>query len=272
MSLLKPTLSDFIKFSFLKEVFLLFLICQILFPAFSQDEPSKNSHFRGNISLSNNGISLIPTFSLGRPSAIFELSLGGEKLSFDPEIRFALDGQPWSFIFWWRYKIIKSPKFNLHVGTHPGFLFRNTKVQTASGQMIESMEVRRYLAGEIVPSYTINDRVKVSLLYLASRSLGPVPFELNQFLAVTASFTQLKIFDKLCLNTRPQIFYLKINERDGYFASSSFLIRKNGFPVSFGSIVSRKIVSTINTSTWVWNLSLIYSFNNRFVKSPYPIL
>jgi hypothetical protein len=104
------------------------------------------SHFSGNVSVTNNGLSLIPAFSLNRPAAIFELSLGGERLSFDPEMRFALDGQPWSFIFWWRYKIIKSDKFKLHIGAHPAFIFENKMVDNGSGVMIESMEAKRFFA------------------------------------------------------------------------------------------------------------------------------
>lgn len=253
-------------------VLALLLMVKVSPKVFSQSQTpmEKKSHFSGNISLTNNGLSLIPTFSLGRPAAIFELSLGGERLSFDPEIRFAIDGQPWSFILGWRYKIVKSEKFNLHVGAHPAFIFRNTRVQASNGQMIESMEARRFFAGEIVPSFTFNENLKVGLLYLAGRSLGPVPFELNQFLAATSSFMNLKISDQLFFNTRPQVFYLKMNDKDGFFASSSFLVRKKDFPLSIGSIVSRKITSTIDTSDWIWNVSLIYSFNSDFVKRPNP--
>jgi hypothetical protein len=270
----KLYLSYSIKWPILNFVLVFLLMVKVSPNVFSQSQSQneKISHFSGNISLTNNGISLIPTFSLGRPAAIFERSLGGERLSFDPEIRFAMDGQPWSFILWWRYKIIQSEKFNLHVGTHPGFLFRNTSVLAANGQVIESMEARRYFAGEIVPSYIINDKVKLSFLYLASRSLGPVPFELNQFLSVNSSLTNLKISDQFYFNARPQFFYLKINERDGYFVSASFLVGKKNLPVSFGSIISKKIISTIATDNWVWNVGLIYSFNNDFIKSPNPVL
>ncbi len=275
--------SNFVKSSLKKSNFLKFGLCLIFFSFLSMNANSqsqearvKNSHFSGNVSLTNNGLSLIPTFSLGRPAAIFELSLGGERLSFDPEIRFALDGQPWSFILWWRYKIIKSEKFNLHAGAHPAFIFRNTMVQGSNGQMIESMEARRFFAGEIVPSYAINENTKISLLYLAGRSLGPVPFELNQFMAVTSSFTNVQISDQFFFNARPQVFYLRMSDtdsfRDGYFVSSSVLVGKKDFPISIGSIVSRKIISNIDTSDWIWNISLIYSFNTDFIKSPNPIL
>ena len=249
-------------------VFLLFSLS-----AFGQDAPMSNSnHFRGNISVTNNGLSLIPAFSLGRPAAIFEMSLGGERLSFDPELRFALDGKPWSFIFWWRYKIVKSDKFTLHVGAHPAFIFTTTMEPDANGQMVETTKTQRFFAAEISPSYTISPKTKLSFLYLAGRSLGKVPFALNQFVTVGPSFTNISISEKYFFNARPQAFYLKMNEKDGFFASSSMAIGRRNFPISIGGIISKKIVSEIEVDNWIWNISLIYSFNNDFIKRSNPIL
>ena len=232
----------------------------------------KPNHFRGNISITQNGLSLIPTFSLDRPAAIFELSLGGKRISFDPEMRFALDGQPWSFIFWWRYKIIRSEKFKFHAGAHPAFIFRNTIVMNANGQAVPSMEARRFFAGELVPSYTFNPHISTGLLYLRGQSLGKVPLEVNQFVAANATFTNIKISEKYFFNARPQAFYLKMNQRDGFYASSSLLLGRRDTPISVGSIISRKITSDIPSKDWVWNVSLIYSFNNEFVKRVNPML
>jgi hypothetical protein len=238
----------------------------------AQDNRNSMNHFRGNISITNNGLSLIPAFSLNRPAAIFELSLGGERLSFDPEMRFALDGKPWSFIFWWRYKIIKSEKFRLHIGAHPAFIFENKMVDDGSGTMVSSMEAKRFFAGEISPRYSINDKTTISFLYLAGRSLGKVPYALNQFVALGTQFTKIPLSQKYFFNASPQVFYLKMNEKDGYFASSSFVIGKKDLPVSLGSTISRKIVSEIDVNDWIWNISLVYSFNNEFVKRSNPLL
>lgn len=241
--------------------------------AYSQEnQKSGIGHFRGNISVTNNGLSLIPAFSLNRPAAIFELSLGGERLSFDPEMRFALDGQPWSFIFWWRYKIIKSEKFRLHVGAHPAFIFENKMVANGNGTMIQSMEAKRFFATEISPRYTFNDKASISFLYLTGRSLGKVPYALNQFVALGSQFTKIPLSGKYFFNASPQLFYLKMNEKDGYFASSSLVIVRRDLPISLGSIISKKIVSEIEVDNWIWNVSLIYSFNNEFVKRSNPLL
>jgi hypothetical protein len=261
------------KLALRKAIILLVYVLFISTGVFAQDNSGKGpSYFRGNISITNNGLSLIPAFSLGRPAAIFELSMGGERLSFDPELRFALDGKPWSFIFWWRYKIVKSDKFNLHVGAHPAFIFSTEMVPDANGQMVEKTEVQRFFAAEISPTYTISPKTKLSFLYLAGRSLGKVPYALNQFVALGPSFTDIHLSEKIFFNARPNVFYLKMNEKDGYFASSSLVIGRKNFPISLGGIVSKKIVSEIEVDDWIWNVSLIYSFNNEFVKRSNPIL
>lgn len=238
--------------------------------AIGQD--TDNIHFRGNISVTNNGLSLIPAFSLNAPAAIFELSFGGERLSFDPEMRFAIDGQPWSFILWWRYKIIKSEKFKLHVGAHPAYIFETIMVEDDNGDMVETMKTNRFFAGEISPSYHFNADNKLTFLYLQGRSLGKGPLAINQFVAFGSSHTNLRLSEKFFLNAKPQLFYLKMNEKDGYFASGSFLIGKKDFPISIGSIISKKIISEIEVDNWIWNVSLVYSFNNEFVKRSNPVL
>jgi hypothetical protein len=260
-----------------KSVLILLMIIVSGFPGiqyvFGQDNSvSKLSHFKGNVSITQNGLSLIPAFSLGRPAAVLEMSLGGERLSFDPELRFALDGQPWSFIFWWRYKIIKSEKFNLHAGSHPSFIFRNSQVINGNGQVVESLESLRFLASEIVPTYNLTPKTKLSFVYLIARNLGKLPTEVNQFVAINGSFNQVRLTESLYVSLKPQFFYLKMNEKDGTYISSIFSVGKRDFPVSLGSIVSRKINSEIAGKDWIYNVSLIYSFNNDYIKRNNPVI
>jgi hypothetical protein len=241
----------FHKLVLVKAMILLVFVLFVGTDVFAQDNSGKGpSYFRGNISVTNNGLSLIPAFSLGRPAAIFEMSMGGERLSFDPELRFALDGKPWSFIFWWRYKIVKSNKFNLHVGAHPAFIFTTTMEPDANGQMVETTKTQRFFAAEIAPSYTISPKTKLSFLYLAGRSLGKVPYSLNQFVTIGPSFTNIPISRKYFFNARPQVFYLKMNEKDGFFASSSLVVGKKNFPFQWDALWS---VQTCFFRSFLWN-------------------
>jgi len=100
-------------------------------PSFSQENPVESQspirHFSGTITATNNGVSIIPAFNLGKPAAFFDLSVGGERLSFDPMFRFGMNEKPWTFVLWWRYKIIKDKRFTLTAGAHPAFLFQDRR-------------------------------------------------------------------------------------------------------------------------------------------------
>lgn len=56
----------------------------------SKDSTQTPSFFKGQITATNNGISLVPNFSLNNPAALFDLSVGKGRLSFDPMFRFGL--------------------------------------------------------------------------------------------------------------------------------------------------------------------------------------
>jgi hypothetical protein len=254
--------------SILKLGLILTMIFGLASVGFSQtDKTEKPSYtFRGNISATNNGISLVPTFSLGRPAVVFELSLGGESLSFDPEIRFAMDGKPWSFILWWRYKVIKSEKFNLNMGVHPAFVFR--EVLSTNGFKNDLMVAQRFFASEVSPSYNISKKVKIGLYYLHSLGLDQGLTKNTQFLAFNMNFSDIHLSDQIYLNIRPQVFYLKMDKRDGYYANTSVLIAKRNFPLAIGSIVNRSLRSDIlGNKDWVWNVSLNYSFHKTFARN-----
>jgi hypothetical protein len=61
-------------------------------------DPDTQVAVSGAVSVTNKGISLIPSFTLGRPAAIFDLAVRKGDLGFEPQFRFGLDGKPWSFL------------------------------------------------------------------------------------------------------------------------------------------------------------------------------
>lgn len=63
------------------------------------DSIQKTYHISGAVAVTQNGFSILPMFTLGKPAAIFDLSVGNSRLAFEPQFRFSLQGRPWSFIF-----------------------------------------------------------------------------------------------------------------------------------------------------------------------------
>src|SRR5512145_956480 len=105
----------------------------IAHPAFAQrnaDTTERNTHVAGAVTITNNGISLLPALTLGKPAGILDVAIWRGGLSFEPQFRVALEGKPWSFIFWLRYRSPSSKKLHLVVGAHPAVVFRTITVST----------------------------------------------------------------------------------------------------------------------------------------------
>ncbi|MDV7137246.1 hypothetical protein R3X28_00075 [Maribacter sp. TH_r10] len=215
--------------------------------------------FRGTASLTHNGISLVPSFSLGDPAAIIDLKLTKGKLSFEPDMRFALEGKPWSFLFWFRYKAIEKERFSLRIGAHPALNFRTVSV-IRDGQTEELLESRRYIAAEIVPNYKISEKVSVGMYYLRGQGFDE-GIKQSNFLVLNSSFTNLNITENLYFNISPQAYYLTLDDDQGYYVVTFITLAKKDFPLSISSILNKAIdTEIVPEDDFIWNISLVYSF------------
>ncbi len=178
-------------------VFVLLMLTHLSFSK-KMDSTKNTAHFSGSVSVTNNGISLIPTFSLGKPATIVNLSIGKGKASFEPELRFALEGKPWSFLFWWRYKLLKSHKFMINIGAHPALNFRTVTSPIDGNKIIVT---RRYLATELSPNYLLAKNISIGMYYLYSRGIDKDATRNTHFLTLNSNFSNIKL---------PKQFFLKL--------------------------------------------------------------
>lgn len=236
--------------------------------SFSQaaDSTKHYFHLKGGVTVTNKGISLIPTFTLGKPAAIFDLSMGKKKLFFEPQLRFALEGRPWSFIFWWRYKVANTKKFKMNIGAHPSLVFRNNTA-VINGTAVKTIQAHRYLATEAAPNYFISKNTSIGMYYLYSHGLDAGAVNNTHFLTVNGNFSYIGIGKTIFARFNPQVYYLKQDGYDGYYVTSTTTLAKRNFPLSVQSIFNKIIRSNIPGSrNFVWNVSIIYSFSNQYVK------
>lgn len=235
--------------------------CHFHITSFAQktDSLSNKIHVSGAISVTNNGISVIPTFMLGKPATIFDLVVQKKNFSFEPQFRFAIeDVKPWSFIFWLRYKLVQTEKFRMGIGWHPSTVFSNS-VGTVNGVTKELITVKRYFAGELSPTYSIAKNVSVGVYYLYSRGLVDATRNTN-FVALSGNFSHIILSGDYFMKLAPQVYYLRMDDNVGYYATSSFVVAKKNFPLSVSSVINKKIESTIASEDFVWNVSLVYSY------------
>jgi hypothetical protein len=251
-----------------KQVALFLAFSNCPFFIFSQqiDSTKEVSTFMAAVNVTNNGISLLPNFSLGKPAVIFNMTVGKKRLSFEPEMRFAIEGaKPWSFIFWWRYKILKTHKFSFNVGAHPSFVFREKNLMI-DGTPHDVLTAQRYLATEFVPTYALANNLTVGVYYLHSFGLNEDAAKNTDFIALRSNISNIPLSNNFFLKISPQLYYLNIDDKTGTYVTSTLTLSKKNCPLFISSIFSKAIKTDIAGKDFVWNISLHYAFNKNYVS------
>ena len=229
------------------------------------EKEKKSSYFGGSVTATNNGLSLIPTFSLGKPAVLFGMNVG-RRLTFEPEFRFSMEGKPWIFIFWWRYKFVDTEKFRFNAGVNPSIRFKSITI-TNNGVTNEGMAIQRNIAMDISPNYYLTKNISIGLYYLKSHSLEENTIRNTDFVTINSEFSHIKLINRVYAKLKPQVYFLRMDDRHGFYFTSRQSIVIQDFPVSVESIINKEIeANIIGSKDFVWNLSLIYSFGKQYVQ------
>ncbi|MFD0796331.1 hypothetical protein ACFQZJ_02580 [Maribacter chungangensis] len=223
----------------------------------AQEKETFLDEVQGTLSVTHNGIALVPSFSLGEPALLVDLKFRKGKFSFEPDMRFALEGKPWSMLFWFRYRAIEKKRFSLRTGIHPALNFRTVPV-IRNGATEHILESRRYLAGELVPNYKISDKVNVGMYYLHGRGFDEGVKQVN-FLVLNATFSEMRLSEKLQLAFTPQVYYLTSDNDKGYYTAGFLTLSKKKFPLSLTGIVNKAFATEIAPEDdFIWTVLLNY--------------
>ena len=243
----------------MKKIVLLVAIVFTGLVGFSQKADSIMTKVSGAVTATNNGISLVPAFSLGKPAAIFDLSVQRKKFSFDPQLAFGVrDAKPWYFVFWLRYKLIESSKFNVGIAMHPGFLFSTQKFNVNSLSK-EYMTTSRFFVGCLTPNYLIANNVSVGL-YLQQAKGYNSDLKNAGFYGINMNFSNISLGKEFFMRATPQLYYLKNDDLDGSYFSANITLAKRNNPLSISTLLNTKIQSNIPSDNFLWNISLTYAF------------
>jgi hypothetical protein len=230
------------------------------------DSTKSLPYISGAVSVTNNGISIVPSFSLDKPAVQFNMYTGKNRFSFEPDIRFSLAGKPWSMLFWGRYKVVTGNKFNMNVGAHLGLNFR-TSPQLINGDTSTTTVTRRYLATELFPRYSLTKNISVGIYYLYSHGLDAGTIGNTDFVTFNTNFSNIKITDQFFIGFNPQFYYLKLDAEDGFYFTSTLTVAKKNFPLSVSSTINKIINTNITGSkNFVWNVSLAYAFKKKYLR------
>ncbi|MFY7908026.1 MAG: hypothetical protein ACOVO2_00660 [Emticicia sp.] len=239
------------------KIVLLLLFCNTAIFAQKADSLKKTEplHASANIQITNNGVSLFPNLMLGKPATIFNLTVGKKHIFFEPELRWRLNGEPWSYIFWLRYRSKRTEHFSWHAGAHPSYVLRSTSV-SINGKTENRWVSQRYFAGEFVPVWHQSSKFSLGLHLLASKGLDPYAIKKSSYVSLQPRFPNIGISKNYYLGFFPQVFHLTLDDKKGYYYSHMISINKKKMPVYLSSIFTYKLNSTIAGDNVVWNVAL----------------
>ncbi len=250
-----------------------FLLCLVYFgvqiaPIWAQDNSGSRQPLQisGSAAVTNNGISLVPSFSLEQAAAILNLTLQKGNFSFEPELAFSLEeGRPWYQIYWLRYRILNEGKFKLRSGAHLGLNF--ARIQDDQGE--DAIEAERYLTAELAPSYEFSEKLSLGIYYLTSRGFDIDNNTPLHFLTLNAEFTGLRVSPTLYMEIIPQVYYLNsFGDGEGYYLTSVFKLSKINFPLTLSTNMNKALSTNIDGKDFLWNLTLTYQFGEAIIDIP----
>jgi hypothetical protein len=215
----------------------------------------------GAISITNKGISVIPSFTLGKPAGQLNLAVRHGALSFEPEFRFGLNAKPWSFLFWGRYQLVRGERLHIQIGAHPALNFRAQEI-TIGGALQSGIVARRYVAAEVAPSYRLTPHVTVGSYYLASHGFDPGTVRTTNFVSARVNLSSLRLSEWYTLNLAPQFYYLKTDAQDGWYVNSGATVSRTGAPFALSATANKPLRSTIaGGREFLWNVTLTYTIH-----------
>lgn len=227
------------------------------------DSTKNTSSFSGTVGITNNGFSIIPTFSLNRPAVIMNYYIRKKKFSFDPDVRLVSDASKGGMIFWLRYYAIEKKKFSLRVGVHPAFTFIRRTVND-NGANTEITEMLRFAAGEIVPNYQITPNWSVGAVFLHGSGLQKHGPQRTDVLFLNTSIANIKLGGNVRFQLIPMIYFLNTDGFTGSYFSATSIISHKKLPFSLQSTINQTFKSDIpGNKDFMWNITLNYSFSKK---------
>ncbi len=221
--------------------------------------PEHQGEVFGVVAVTNNGISTIPSFTLGQPAAIFDVVIRGRAMAFEPQFKLGLDGRPWAATFWTRYRPLNSGRFKFLVGAHPALVFSTSSVPGADGQR-DIIESRRFLSVEVFPTYALAEHLTVGTYYLYVYGIDRPSPKHTHYAAARATLANVQVAEEISLQLASQFYYLKADAQDGWYLNAAATLSRRDFPLALASMFSQPIRSNVAGGTdFVWNLSAVYT-------------
>ncbi|MBP6056116.1 MAG: hypothetical protein KA527_10775 [Cytophagaceae bacterium] len=244
-------------------------VCLLLFIQFTSlaetatDSTKKEIQFATTALITNNGISVVPIFTLGKPATIINFTVG-RKFTFEPEFRVSLEGKPWSFIYWFRYKLAKTSKFTWSIGAHPAIIFKTIPV-TINGNNEQVLRAQRFVAAEMAQNYRFNKHVNLGFYYLVGAGSVENKTKPTNLLTLRGGYNNVDLGKGFIAGVNSQLIYLFTNGEEGSYVNASVTLTHKQSPVTLSYFYNKPINTSITGGKDpVWNVAATYAFNKMF--------
>jgi hypothetical protein len=229
----------------------------------NQDSTRNRVTIKGAISVTNNGFSFIPAFTLDKPAGQAIITIEKNRWSFQNQTRYALNGRPWSITFITRYKVIDKPKVSVTAGVYfPATTFFESKV-IQNGVEKELLQSQQSITPEVSVTFPVSKHFRLGATYLYNRSIDGVPPLNGHYGGISAALFDLKITRSVRFAIDTQLFCLNLDGSDGTYTAWNLTLSKRSLPFTLSSQMYKTISSNIGGKDANWNLSLNYKFGNK---------
>ncbi len=227
----------------------------------------KNSlSINGMLSVTNNGFSYVPAFTLDAPAVFAGVNIEKNRLAFNTEFRYALSGRPWFLMFVTSYKVVNTPKTRISLGIHfPGVAFFETPV-VIDGEEKVLIEAQQAFSPEINAGFSLSEHVAVGAMYMYFIGMGDAYVKQGHFPALWFRFAGIPITKDIAFHFNGQVFYLNMAGDSGYYVAWNLELLKKDFPLSLSSSMYKTITTEIAGKDFNWNVSLNYVFGKRYIE------
>jgi hypothetical protein len=228
---------------------------------------AKINNFTAAVTIQNKGISTIPNLTLGKPAAVFDLKLG-RKLTFEPQFRFSLEGKPWAMVFWWRYYGSIGDKFKYTLHTNHSLAYKSLTFYTSAEDPQEIIRTTRYLVGAVSPGYQINKYIGIGMYLFFNWGIEEYITRNTYLASFRPTISNSPITKNIAARLNPEIYYLKMDDNDGVYFNTRFLITKKNCPLSVSGLINKPLQSDIPSDyDFLWNVGLTYTFTNKYIEA-----
>jgi hypothetical protein len=112
----------------------------------------------------------------------------------------------------------------------------------------------------------VNKHLTLGIYYLYSHGFTEGSTNNTHFLTLNAGISNVLVAKDTYLRFNPQVYMLKMDDKSGYYFTETLILSNTNSPFSVSSVVNKKLNSEIAGDDFLWNVSLIYSFNKKLKR------